>query len=147
MARIVIPRGSPVTAVVSNAKQPGKVKGKGELYLRFDSLTLPNGVTRDFRARLSGVDAGRGDLDRDEGKITSPGGKAADARTGRGRRGRRSRRRRGSAAPSAGMRAWAQASARLPARGSGPGPRDGAPRPLTLRFRAAPMSKCCSTAT
>jgi type IV secretion system protein VirB10 len=80
--RIVIPRGSAVTAVVSNAKQPGRVKGKGELYLRFDSLSLPNGVTRDFRSRLSGADAGaRGDIDREEGKITSPSDKGGDART------------------------------------------------------------------
>lgn len=80
--RVVIPRGSQVTAVITNAKQPGRVKGKGELYLRFDSLTLPNGVTRDFRSRLSGADAGvSGDLDRKEGKITSPGNKSGDART------------------------------------------------------------------
>jgi hypothetical protein len=80
--RVVIPRGSPVTAVVSNARQPGKVKGKGELYLRFDSLSLPNGVTRDFRSRLSGAGAGTsGDVDRKEGKITSPSDKGGDART------------------------------------------------------------------
>src|ERR1700734_612684 len=49
---------------------PGKVKGRGEFYLRFDSLTLPNGVTRDFRARVSQLD-GRAseELDRNEGAI------------------------------------------------------------------------------
>src|SRR5262249_39314061 len=41
--RIVIPKGSFVTGIVSQSKQAG-VKSKGELYLRFDSLTLPNGV-------------------------------------------------------------------------------------------------------
>jgi type IV secretion system protein VirB10 len=80
--RLVIPRGSAVTAVVSSAKQPGRAAGKGELYLRFDSLTLPNGVTRDFRSRLVSADAsGKGDVDRKEGKITSPGDRAGDART------------------------------------------------------------------
>jgi type IV secretion system protein VirB10 len=58
------------------------VKGRGELFLRFDSLTLVNGVTRDFRARVGGID-GRGgeELDRNEGKISGEGNKAGDART------------------------------------------------------------------
>src|SRR5262249_40616204 len=55
--QIVIPRGSNVVAVVTEARQPGKIKGKGRLYLRFDTLTLPNGVTRDFKSRLVSADA------------------------------------------------------------------------------------------
>src|SRR5215510_11259458 len=47
--RIVIPPGSYVAGTVTQVKKPGRVKGRGELYVRFDSLTLPNGVTRDFR--------------------------------------------------------------------------------------------------
>src|ERR1044072_9092733 len=50
--KIVIPPGSFVSGTVTLSKLPGLVKAKGELYLRFDSLTLPNGVTRDFRARI-----------------------------------------------------------------------------------------------
>jgi type IV secretion system protein VirB10 len=76
--RIIIPRGSYVAGTVTEVKRPGKVKGKGEIYLRFDSLTLPNGVTRDFRARLGGSDTG--DFDRQEGKIRGEGDKAGDAR-------------------------------------------------------------------
>src|SRR5450432_3157616 len=49
--RIVIPVGSYVEGTVTQAKRPGRVKGRGELYIRFDSLTLPNGVTRDFHGR------------------------------------------------------------------------------------------------
>ena len=49
--RIVIPPGSWVSGTVTDVKRPGRVKGRGELFLRFDSLTLPNGVTREFRAR------------------------------------------------------------------------------------------------
>src|ERR1700719_2612607 len=49
--KIVIPPGSYVAGTVTQIKRPGRVKGRGELYVRFDSLTLPNGVTRDFRAR------------------------------------------------------------------------------------------------
>src|SRR4051795_320069 len=78
--RIVIPPGSYVAGTVTQVKRPGRVKGHGELYVRFDSLTLPNGVTRDFRARMGGLD-GRAteELDKTEGKIISEGGKAADA--------------------------------------------------------------------
>lgn len=80
--KIVIPPGSYVAGTVTQVKRPGRVKGRGELFLRFDSLTLPNGVTRDFRARVGGID-GRGseELDRTEGKISSEGNKSGDART------------------------------------------------------------------
>jgi len=52
------------------------------LYVRFDSIMLPNGVKRDFRARLGGVDGqNSGELDRAEGKLKGEGNKAGDART------------------------------------------------------------------
>ena len=79
--RIIIPRGSYVTGTITEAKRPGRVKGKGELFLRFDSLTLPNGVTREFRSRLGGADADAGEYDREEGKIRGEGNKGGDART------------------------------------------------------------------
>jgi type IV secretion system protein VirB10 len=80
--RVVIPPGSYVAGTITQVKRPGKVKGRGELYLRFDSLTLPNGVTRDFRARVGSLD-GRSseELDRGEGKIKSEGNKSGDARS------------------------------------------------------------------
>jgi hypothetical protein len=81
-SRIVVPVGSYVAGTVTEIKKPGRVKGRGELYIRFDSLTLPNGVTRDFRARVGGVDGqGSGELDKSEGKVRSEGNKAGDART------------------------------------------------------------------
>ncbi len=80
--RIVIPPGSYVAGTVTQVKRPGRVKGRGELYVRFDSLTLPNGASRDFRARIGGVDGLSGQqLDRSEGKVRSEGNKAGDART------------------------------------------------------------------
>lgn len=80
--RIVIPPGSYVAGTVTSVKRPGRIRGKGELYVRFDSLTLPNGVTRDFRARIGSLD-GRAneELDREEGTVKSEGNKAGDART------------------------------------------------------------------
>jgi hypothetical protein len=80
--RIVIPPGSYVAGTVTQVKRPGRVKGRGELFLRFDSLTLPNGVTRDFRARMGSMDGSSNDeFDRAEGKIKSEGNKSGDART------------------------------------------------------------------
>jgi type IV secretion system protein VirB10 len=71
-----------VAGTVTQIKKPGRVKGRGELYVRFDSLTLPNGVTRDFRSRIGGMDgASNEELDRNEGKVKSEGNKAGDART------------------------------------------------------------------
>src|SRR5215469_6660915 len=80
--RIVIPPGSYVAGTVTLVKRPGRVKGRGELYVRFDSLTLPNGVTRDFRARVGSLDGRAAEtLDKSEGKIKSEGNKAGDLKT------------------------------------------------------------------
>jgi len=80
--RIVLPVGSYVAGTVTQIKRPGRVKGRGELYVRFDSLTLPNGVTRDFHGRVGSMDGtARDELDRREGMVRSEGNKAGDART------------------------------------------------------------------
>jgi hypothetical protein len=80
--RIVVPVGSYVAGTVTQIRRPGRVKGRGELYVRFDSLTLPNGVTRDFRGRIGSMDGtSKDELDRAEGTIRSEGNKAGDART------------------------------------------------------------------
>lgn len=78
--RIVIPPGSYVTGTVTQVKRGGRVKGRAELYVRFDSLTLPNGVTRDFRAGVHTLDAANpGRVDRAEGKVEGESNKAGDA--------------------------------------------------------------------
>src|SRR5436305_37929 len=80
--RIVVPVGSYVAGTVTQLKRPGRVKGRAELYVRFDSLTLPNGVTRDFHGRIGAMDGNAKDeLDRAEGKVRSEGNKAGDARS------------------------------------------------------------------
>jgi hypothetical protein len=78
--RVVIPQGSYVTGEITESQRAGRVKGKSELNLRFDSLTLPNGVVRDFRSRAGSVDTA-GNLDRTEGRITGEGSKGKDAGT------------------------------------------------------------------
>jgi type IV secretion system protein VirB10 len=79
---IVIPTGSYVTGTVTEVKRPGRVKGRGQLYVRFDSITLPNGITREFRSRLGSVDARSGEkLDPREGQVVADSDKAGDAKT------------------------------------------------------------------
>ncbi len=79
--RVVIPRGSYVNGTVTKSKPAKGVSGKGQLFIRFDSLTLPNGITRDFRARLDSVDSGQGRVDRKEGTITGERDKSGSAKT------------------------------------------------------------------
>jgi type IV secretion system protein VirB10 len=78
--RIVIPVGSYVKGAVTQVKRPGRVKGKAEMGLRFESLTLPNGTTRWLRATLSSY-AGNTDqgFRREEGRIEGEGSKGDDA--------------------------------------------------------------------
>lgn len=79
---VVIPPGSYVAGTVTEVRRPGRMKGRGELYVRFDSLTLPNGVTRDFRARMGSLDGRAPEtLDKSEGKIKGEGDKAGDVKT------------------------------------------------------------------
>jgi len=81
-SHVVIPPGSYVAGTVTEVKRPGRVKGRGELYVRFDSLTLPNGVTRDFRARMGSLDGRAPEtLDKAEGKIKGEGDKSGDVKT------------------------------------------------------------------
>jgi len=163
--KIVIPPGSYVAGTITKIQRPGKVKGRGEFYLRFDSLTLPNGVTRDFRARVSTLD-GRAseELDRNEGAIKSEGNKGEDAhhRRGygrgreRGRLGRRrcrvgaegcgNRRRRRSRSRARGRVVYARPGRRAGERhhrGNGPGPHHPIRRQRTgfLQRHAAPQHR------
>jgi hypothetical protein len=80
--RTVIPQRSWVTGTVTSVKRPGRVKGHGELQVRFDSLTLPNGTSRKFNSDLGALDARENQtLNREKSKVVSPGGKKEDATT------------------------------------------------------------------
>ncbi len=80
--RIVIPQGSWVTGTVTEVKRPGRVKGRGELQVRFDSLMLPNGVTRKFDSDLGSMDPRENETLKNEGgKISGPGDKKSDVGT------------------------------------------------------------------
>jgi hypothetical protein len=76
--RLVIPQGSFVIGSITEAQRPGRVKGKAALNLRFETLTLPNGVARDLLSRADSADGRRVDS---EGRVQGDGSKARDAMT------------------------------------------------------------------
>jgi type IV secretion system protein VirB10 len=78
--RIVIPVGSYVKGSVTQVVRPGHVKGKAQIGLRFESITLANGLTRPLRATLSGF-AGNGKegFHPKESKIEGESSKGQDA--------------------------------------------------------------------
>ena len=77
--RLIIPVGSYVTGTVTESHQAGHVKGKSGLNLRIDVLTLPNGVSRDFRTKIGSAE-GSGKVG-PEGQIEGSGNKGRDAGT------------------------------------------------------------------
>ena len=78
--RILIPPGTYVSGSVTHVKRPGRIKGKGELFLRFENMILPNGTIRDFTASVGALDGRSPEgFDREEGKITSESDKGGDA--------------------------------------------------------------------
>ena len=56
--QIVIPPGTYVQGSVSHAKRSGRVKGRAELGLRLETMTLAGGKTLKISPRLSAVDSG-----------------------------------------------------------------------------------------
>src|SRR5436189_1655110 len=56
--KIVIPEGSFVRGKISEVKKAGRVKGKAELTLNFQTLVLPSGRTISIYTSLGGVGAG-----------------------------------------------------------------------------------------
>ncbi len=75
--RVVIPRGSQVTALVKQANRGGRGGTGGELILEFTSIILANGTQRDIRSQLSSAD-GR-PFDRGEGSLRGQRSKVEDA--------------------------------------------------------------------
>jgi hypothetical protein len=78
--RLIIPAGSYVTGTITESQRAGRVKGKSALNLRFESVTLQNGTTRNFLGRAGSADS-QGRLDRTEGRIQGEGRSGSGART------------------------------------------------------------------
>ena len=80
--KLVIPKGSTIKGVVTEVVRPGKIKGKGRLAVRFESVLLPNGVTRDLNAVFHGIHGpGAEKLDRKTETVEQAGSKGEDAGT------------------------------------------------------------------
>lgn len=78
--RIVIPVGSYVKGSVRQVMRPGHIKGKAQIGLRFDSITLPSGVTHPLRATLSGFGGnGKEGFTPQESRIEGESSKGQDA--------------------------------------------------------------------
>jgi type IV secretion system protein VirB10 len=80
-SRIVIPAGSYVSGVITEAQRPGRVKGRGELRVRLNTLIFPNGYSVNFNATPTGGDTGDDDSVDKEGKIKGASNKAGDVGT------------------------------------------------------------------
>jgi hypothetical protein len=78
--RIVIPEGSYVQGVVSHSVRSGRVKGRAELAIRIDSLTLPGGKVIKLSPQLSSVDSDGTEqkVDPKENEIKQGGTKGVD---------------------------------------------------------------------
>src|ERR1700732_3421913 len=54
---IILPVGSYVQGVVTNARRSGRVKGRAELAIRLETITLPSGSVYKFSPKLASVDS------------------------------------------------------------------------------------------
>jgi type IV secretion system protein VirB10 len=79
--RIVIPAGSYVSGEITEAKRPGRVKGRGEIMLRLTNMILPNGYQVSLLATPNEASTGGADTVDKEGKIKGDSDKTRDAKT------------------------------------------------------------------
>jgi type IV secretion system protein VirB10 len=77
--KIVIPEGSHLRGKITEVRKPGRVKGKGELTLTFQTLVLPNGTTLPIYTSL-GSAGGAGER-RGEATVQGDSSKGHDAKT------------------------------------------------------------------
>jgi hypothetical protein len=78
---IVVPEGAYVQGVVSHSVRSGRVKGKAELGIRIENMTLPGGKVIQLTPHIKSVDSeGTGQkVDGQEDEIKQAGGKGVDA--------------------------------------------------------------------
>jgi hypothetical protein len=79
--KILIPAGSYVQGEILDAKRPGKVKGRGEMQIRLNTMILPNGYTVNFNAVPTNAGTGGDESVDKEGKIQGDTDKTTDAGT------------------------------------------------------------------
>src|SRR5207245_7721617 len=77
--KIVIPERSNVRGRITEVRRPGRVKGKGELTLNFQTLVLPSGITIPIYTSLGGA-GGAGER-KGEATVQGDSSKGEDAKT------------------------------------------------------------------
>lgn len=78
--RVVIPTGTYVQGRIAGVKRSGRVKGRAELLLHFDTLIYPNGYTVSMPGALESADSSDSQKVKDkEGTVQAEGTKARDA--------------------------------------------------------------------
>ncbi len=80
---IIIPEGSYVNGTITDVARGKRMfRGKAQIQVRFDSIILPNGVTRDFRSDLGSVDGkSKETLDREHSTVQAASNKGETAKT------------------------------------------------------------------
>ena len=79
--KVVIPAGSYVSGEVTEAKRPGRVKGRAEIMLRLDNLIMPNAYQVSFIGTPGNAGTGGNESVDKEGKVSGDTDKAGDAAT------------------------------------------------------------------
>jgi len=80
--QLVIPKGSTIRGTVTEVVRPGRIKGKGQIAIRFDDILLPNGVKRDLAVALHGIHgAGNERVDRQSETVEGAGSTGEDVGT------------------------------------------------------------------
>lgn len=79
--RVVIPAGSYVSGEVTESKRPGRVKGRGELMIRLNTLILPNAYMVNLNAVPGNAGTGGNETTNNEGKIMGDSDKGGDIGT------------------------------------------------------------------
>jgi hypothetical protein len=79
--RVAIPAGSYVSGEVTESKRPGRVKGRGELMIRLNTLILPNAYMVNLNAVPGNAGTGGNETTNNEGKIIGDSDKGGDVGT------------------------------------------------------------------
>jgi hypothetical protein len=77
--KVVIPAGSYVSGEITESIRPGRVKGRGEIGIRLNTLILPNTYVVDLNAQPSNAGTGGGETVDPEGHVKGDTDKASDA--------------------------------------------------------------------
>jgi type IV secretion system protein VirB10 len=78
--QVIIPAGAYVQGAISNVKRPGRVKGRAEILVHFNTLIFPNGYTLLLPGAVDNVPGmDNGKMKDKEGTIQGDGQKGKDA--------------------------------------------------------------------